>query len=97
MGGRGRGILANDGTSGDTVNATKSASFTLSNTELKTTDGMDLLLQGTATTPFLTANLTDITRPQPYLYRRWLDWDRSADRIGHGHARGYEGWRIRPE
>ena len=85
----GFGTLLNDGTSGDTINAIKDASFTLSNTELQTTDGMNLTLGGTAVVPFSKTNLTDTGGGKIPLRGGWVDRDRDADeqRNGQRHNR----------
>ena len=87
----GSGSLTDSAATPDTVAASKSASFTLTNTSLSSTDGMALALSG-----ITTANLTATSCRQD-VHRQRLDGDRVADRHGDGHRDGEQERRLHPD
>ena len=84
----GSGSLTDSAAARDTVTASKSASYTLTNTSLSSTDGMVLGLSG-----ITTANLA-ATSGQQDVHGQRLDGERVADRHGDGHRHGEQECRL---
>jgi hypothetical protein len=86
----GAGFLTDSAATKDTINASKNAGFTLSNTLLQATDGMSLSLSG-----FTKANLTDTAGGNSFSVGSWrgtgslIDSAATADTVKASKQAGY--------